>query len=229
MATLDELRSATNSAMDNVRYSAGCLQTCEAFMLSELPIGVTANDINRLQTHLTHHLDQAAKNFWHADNTLREGLKAAGERFRKPTSKQMALLQVARRELALHDGLYRGVLFWFGGSVESASDLDNHGFDQVMRYMGKLGFRSTKEEAKAKRETFGKRAAMATPSQVDLLRSLWMDYASDPMAKGDEDLNAWLEKFFHVSALRFVDKVTAGKAITALRRMVSRKSDKQVG
>ncbi len=64
---------------------------------------------------------------------------------------------------------------------------------------------------------------MASPAQVDLIRSLWRAWASEP---GDDDttLNRWLEKHYKVSALRFLTREAAGKAITGLKRMSARKA-----
>lgn len=132
------------------------------------------------------------------------------------TPKQLRLIQVAKRELKLHDDDYRAILARYG-NVASAADLDAHGFDYVMRYFTALGFRSNWTK-----RTFGNRAGMATPAQVDLIRSLWRQFTAkdDP---NDSGLNAWLDKHHHVTALRFVSAEKAAKAIYALKEMVGRK------
>ena len=106
----------------------------------------------------------------------------------------------------------------FGG-VESSKDLTLAGFEDVMGYFNNCGFRSSWLE-----RTYGHRDGMATPKQIDLIRTMWADYTG---VDSDMDLNAWLENSFKVSALRFVDTNVAGKAITALKHMTARKKRKR--
>jgi hypothetical protein len=134
------------------------------------------------------------------------------------SSKQIALVHVAKRELGLDDESYRAILARYG-ECESAADLTAFGFHHVMRYFTALGFRSTWTT-----RTFGNRPGMASPAQVDLIRSLWREY----WAKNDDDdagLNAWLHTHHHVTTIRFVDAKKAGKVISALKAMVARKQD----
>lgn len=135
------------------------------------------------------------------------------------TQKQIALLHVAKKELALDDDTYRAVLARFGG-VESAADLGQPGFTAVIKYFTALGFRSTWTQ-----RTYGYRPTMATPPQVDLIRSLWRRFTGGS-DEGDVELNKWLDRFQKVSSLRFVDNKKAAKVISALKAMVARKQDR---
>lgn len=130
------------------------------------------------------------------------------------TPKQTALVHLAAKQLGFDDDIYRTILKVHGG-VDSARDLDNRGFERVMAYFTAHGFRSTWTQ-----RTFGKRPGMASPRQVDLIRDLWTEWSG----KSDEaSLNAWLERSFHVTALRFLSSAAAGKAISGLKAMISRK------
>lgn len=135
-----------------------------------------------------------------------------------PTKKQIALLHVAKRELGLTEDDYRAVLARYG-KADSAADLDLAGFNHVMRYFTAIGFRSTWTK-----RTYGYRPTMATPPQVDLIRSLWQKF-SGKSDDDDMDLNKWLDRFHKVSSLRFVDNKKAAKVISALRAMIARKQD----
>lgn len=135
------------------------------------------------------------------------------------TKKQIALLHVAKKQLALDDDAYRTILARFG-HVESAADLDAKGFYMVMKYFTALGFRSTWTQ-----RTYGYRPTMATPAQVDLIRSLWRRFSDQP-DHDDADLNKWLDHYQKVTALRFVDNRKAAKVISALKAMVARKHDR---
>lgn len=130
-----------------------------------------------------------------------------------PTHKQLALLAVARRQLGLDEEIYRAVLHHKGG-VESARDLDAAGFTAVMEYFKACGFKPSRAKS-----NYGRRPGMATPGQVEYIRSLWREWRGQD---DDTGLNAWLERSFKVSALRFADAEIAGKAITGLRAMVAR-------
>lgn len=130
--------------------------------------------------------------------------------------KKIALVHVARRDLGLSDEEYRAILQRQGG-VSSAAELDEFGFEHVMRYVTALGFRSDWT-----RRTFGDRPGMASPAQIDHIRQLWRNYLGHE-DEADAALNAWLDHFHHISALRFVDAEKAGKVIPALRVMAGRK------
>lgn len=129
--------------------------------------------------------------------------------------KRIALLHVAKKQLGLDEDSYRAILRRFGG-VDSAADLNGVGFETVMIRLEKLGFRSTWQK-----RTFGDRNGMATPAQVDYARRLWEQY--DPNDAGETHLNAWLHKYHHVSAMRFVSAQKIEAIIPAL--MVNRRQD----
>jgi hypothetical protein len=130
------------------------------------------------------------------------------------TPKQVALVHVAKKQLALSEEIYRAILVNKGG-VDSAADLDRDGFNAVMAYLTACGFRSTWTQ-----RTFGRRAGMATPKQIDLIRDLWSQWSD---GKDDADLNRWLERSYGVSALRFLDTTTTAKAIAGLKAMTRRR------
>lgn len=128
--------------------------------------------------------------------------------------KQLAVVHMAATELKLDDVSYRDVLNRFAG-VSSAKDLDNQGFTAVMAYFTALGFRSTWTQ-----RTYGRRPGMASPKQIDLIRKLWRDWSG---ADDEAALGRWLDRSFHVSALRFLDRAGADKAVNGLRAMLRRK------
>lgn len=129
------------------------------------------------------------------------------------TRKQLALIHLAKKQLQLDDEDYRALLKAAAG-VASAKELDKAGFDRVMECFEGLGFQSSRRP-----RTFGKRAGMATPAQVDYIRSLWQQFSG---RDDEKSLNRWLEHWFGVSSLRFADSHVAGQALTALKAMVGR-------
>lgn len=134
------------------------------------------------------------------------------------TPKQIALLHVAKKQLSPDDDSYRAILARYG-RCESAADLTQPGFTAVIKYFTAMGFRSTWTQ-----RTYGYRPTMATPAQVDLIRSLWDKFSGKP-DDNDAELNRWLERFHKVSSLRFVDNKKAAKVISALKAMLARRQD----
>ncbi|MCG6659302.1 regulatory protein GemA [Halomonas campisalis] len=126
---------------------------------------------------------------------------------------KLKLLHVARRQLAIPDAEWRELLEEVTG-CRSSTELDLADFDAVMARLKWLGFKPPRDTA-----YFGKRAGMATPRQIALIRRLWSEYAA-----GDDpnSLDHWLEHSFGITSLRFANSDTAGKAITALKAMASR-------
>lgn len=129
--------------------------------------------------------------------------------------RKISLVHIAKTRVALSEEDYRLALRRIGG-VESATDLSEDGFRSMMEYFAALGFRSDWRQ-----RNLGDRPGMATAGQVATIRALWHQYtdAEDEMALG-----RWLERCFHVTALRFLDHEKAKKAITGLKKMTARRA-----
>jgi uncharacterized protein DUF1018 len=131
------------------------------------------------------------------------------------TREQLAVIHLAKKRLRWNDDMYRAVLRELGG-VDSAKDLTPEGFGLVMEYAIAWGFRSDWYT-----RTYGNRPNMATPQQVDLIRERFREFCG----RDDEAaLNRWLERSFRVTALRFLDKDRASKALNALKAMNKRRA-----
>ena len=127
--------------------------------------------------------------------------------------KRISLIHIAKARLKLSDDDYRAIL-WRVAEVESATQLDELTFDDLMTEFERLGFRST-----WKRQTGGYRAGMATPSQIGFMRGLWRDY------RGEDDAQAfrhWLERFHKITDPRFATSEKATAILAALKSMVAR-------
>lgn len=134
---------------------------------------------------------------------------------RAPTKKQIGLIHVAKARLGLSDDAYRDVLRQAAG-VGSASELDVYGFEALMDAFARMGF-----ESDSRKTSYGHRPGMASPAQVKLIRELWWEYTD---GDGTETgLNHWLERFWHVSSMRFLTAGAAPKIITALKKMKAKK------
>lgn len=136
------------------------------------------------------------------------------------TPKQIALLHVAKKQLGLDEGVIRAMIQTItNGKKENIVDLGQSEFTVLMNVFIKNGF-----EPHRPSKSYGYRPTMATPPQVDLIRSLWAKFLGRE-DENDMELNKWLDRFHKVSSLRFVDSKKAAKVISALRNMNSRKQD----
>ena len=136
---------------------------------------------------------------------------------REITAKQLQLLHVARKKVGLPDPDYLDALHMYGG-VNSAADLDERGFTLMLALMMANGF-ARRPGSQAQEAGLGDRPGFASPAQLGLIRELWREWSG---ADDEAALVAWLERFHHVSALRFLTSAVAGKVITALRAMKQR-------
>lgn len=128
------------------------------------------------------------------------------------TGKQMAMVQAAKRQLALTEQEYRNLLGNFGG-VGSARDLTPDGFTALIRAFEAFGFQRTSTPLHVRR-------GMATPLQLALVETLWQEWSG---ADDAEARRHWLERSFKISALRFMTTDHVAMAINALRQMIRRK------
>lgn len=128
---------------------------------------------------------------------------------------KLKLIHVAKRRLRMEDDDYRTVLRRVAG-VESAKDLTEAKFHQVMEVFATLGFTSDSAAF-----NFGRREGFATPGQVAAIRRLWAIYTGGEGT--DATLGHWLTRTWHVSALRFLPEDKAKNAIIVLRGMCRRR------
>lgn len=126
---------------------------------------------------------------------------------------KFALVQVARRKLALSEEAYRAVLLDYGG-VTGSTHLDERGFDAVMERFARLGFVSHRT-AKAGQPRLNR----ATPAQVQLIRDLWAELTVTGTEKG---LCRWLDRHWGISSVQFLTPRGAGRVIGALRKWQER-------
>jgi len=129
---------------------------------------------------------------------------------------KLSVIHIAKDRLGLSEEAYRAILHDFGG-VDSAKDLDEHGFEAVMFRFAGMGFKSTWNQ-----KNFGYRCGMASPRQVAMIRELWGQFTD---GQGDDaSLGKWLEHKFKIASLRFLDSTTAHKVCGALKRMAAKRA-----
>jgi len=127
------------------------------------------------------------------------------------TNERITLIHVAKARVGINDETYRNLLARVAG-VRSSKELDDAGFAAVMEEFKRFGFTSSRQPC-----AYGDRFNMATPKQIDAIRSMWRRYSGED---DDRDLRRFMQKRFRISDLRFVDRFAAVKLMTALTKMV---------
>jgi hypothetical protein len=125
------------------------------------------------------------------------------------TPAQLALLRVAKKQLAMSEEDYRALLSQYG-YVESAKDLSREGFAAVMEEFNRRGFESTSRHQAQGRLGF----MMATEGQRAHILKCWGLVTGG--SGTPQTLDKWISNRFHVSALRFLDPTKARQVIGAL-------------
>lgn len=91
------------------------------------------------------------------------------------TTKQQALLHVAKNRLGLTDGDYRSALSLYGG-VESSKELQLEGFRNVLAYLERIGFKnpSGKVYQSVSKPPFSNPDGLPYPAQLNKMQALFM-------------------------------------------------------
>lgn len=113
------------------------------------------------------------------------------------TANQLKLIWVAKSKLQMHDDVFRSALVQIGG-VASTKELDKEGFEALMGFFEFCGFGPGQTTG----PNYGDRPGMASFAQIELIRAMWQEYTRDTATK--ESLNAWLERYWKISSLRFL-------------------------
>jgi len=139
------------------------------------------------------------------------------------TRKQLAIIHIAKKSLALDDDTYRDALYAHGGA-RSAKHLSLRGFDAVMRHFKACGFRE-QERGPRRKEPGKDRPGFASEGQLKKVYASWWSLAGTYYTKGKElkALRAFLKKRFRVDHENFLDAQTARKVIEAIKRIQQRR------
>lgn len=129
---------------------------------------------------------------------------------------QKAILHVAKAKLGWDDDTYRLALVRIAG-VTSSTELDQEGFEAMMGFMERCGFRPLAKGG----PRYGNRPGMATFAQLELIRELWREL-HDQDTCDDAHLTGWLLKYHKVSSMRFLTLDAARKVIVALKAWKAR-------
>lgn len=128
--------------------------------------------------------------------------------------REKAILHIAKKDLALDDEVYRGILEAYAG-VRSSVDLDRAGYNRVLSRFKELGF-SPRPKRKRFQNLSG-RPGMATPAQLRKIEAMWVTVSDS--TRPATTLRRFLFNRFRTTDLRMLTTATASNVIEALKAM----------
>ncbi|MBI3584006.1 MAG: regulatory protein GemA [Nitrospinae bacterium] len=143
------------------------------------------------------------------------------------TKKQINKIHALKNAMGWDEHGYRATLLYNYG-VRTSKDMTWKQADEFSNFLEEKAIKRgvwKKFNGKERFEELKNRPNMATPPQLRMIEAMWKDVSSAGNEKQRrEALRGFLRKYFKVSDLRFLDRGTVGKVITALKNMQSRKT-----
>lgn len=123
--------------------------------------------------------------------------------FRNSHSRNMAVIHIAKRDLAFSEEEYRVVIEQIGGSgSSSAKDLGPIGINKVLDHFKSLGWQPSKLGSQSITKLGQYRAShMASQRQLSMLLSMWKKYSR---LKTEASFNHFLQTRFGIDHFRFL-------------------------
>ena len=138
---------------------------------------------------------------------------------------KIALIHVAKKELGWSEEVYRHVLRDHGG-VDSAKDLDEMGFDRVIKHCKAMGFWITRKFTQERPRDAGD---LPTPAQLKVIEHLWTDLAEFiPNAMLGQFKRGFMVKVLRLPPLGPQTRAQANKLIEVLKNRVQQETEKHV-
>jgi len=137
--------------------------------------------------------------------------------------KKIAVLHVAKGQLALDDDMYRDALEANAG-VRSAKDLDYEGFKAVMKHFEKCGFKV--QSSRFRGSKLEHRPGMATNKMIRKIYASWWSLGGSYYEHGKElkALRGFLKKRFRVDHENFLTFEQAQGVIEAIKKIALRRA-----
>jgi hypothetical protein len=129
-------------------------------------------------------------------------------------SEKLAIIHLARKDRALDEDAYRGLLYGAAGVASAGKINTEEQFEAVMKAFSNLGFVRSPTKNKRLPVRDDQRNNYCTDRQLYYIKGLW-ELAS--RSKNEKSLRAMVKRIGHVEDLRFLVKKDASSLILALR------------
>lgn len=145
---------------------------------------------------------------------------------------QIKKIHTLKNVLQMTDEQYRKVIYANFCPAKSSKDLNYWQAEFLINNLEAIAKEKGVWEdhgGKSAYEYLGHREAMATPAQLRRIEAMWRDVSKiRGMKKRKKALRAWLDGYFKISDMRFVDSATAAKIMCALKEMKERTLSKDI-
>lgn len=121
--------------------------------------------------------------------------------------KKLALIHIVKKDLALTDEAYRDMLQAAAG-VQSARDLDEGGFQKLMRFFARSGY------------------YRVNPQRMTYRQKLFIQHLVADLGWEDNHLRNFMDKYFHKTAMLALSKQEASHLIEALKNVLQHQGPK---
>ncbi|KVO25383.1 hypothetical protein WJ74_30215 [Burkholderia ubonensis] len=127
------------------------------------------------------------------------------------------LIHVAKRDLAMADDSYRGVLRQIG-KKESAADLTIPELEKVLEHLKRCGFK-----VRSNKQSRGR----ADDDQSKMIRGLWIELAERGVVqnRSEEALAAFVKRMTGIDALDWLSSAQASRVIEHLKKWRNRTTE----
>ncbi|OIP47813.1 MAG: hypothetical protein COZ12_00305 [Deltaproteobacteria bacterium CG_4_10_14_3_um_filter_60_8] len=121
--------------------------------------------------------------------------------------KKLALIHIVKKDLALSDEAYRDMLQAAAG-VRSARDLDEAGFQKLMRFFARSGY------------------YRVNPQRMTYRQKLYIQHLRDELGWDANHFVNFLGKYFHKTDVLTLSRPEAGHLIEALKNVLRHQGQK---
>jgi hypothetical protein len=141
------------------------------------------------------------------------------------TKEQIKKIYTMKNQLGLDDELYREMLLNF--KAKSCKDLT---VEQAAKFIDILEVNAT--GSKNKFSELSNRAEMATPAQLRKIEAMWVEFLKISLKqeviskqKTRKSLRKLLQRLYHISDLRFLQRENVSKVIKTIETMINQQNE----
>ncbi|MEZ7891157.1 MAG: DUF1018 domain-containing protein [Candidatus Wallbacteria bacterium] len=143
------------------------------------------------------------------------------------TSSQIKIIHTIVKKIGMPDAEYRLIIERVWPGKKSCKELTEFEAERLIKAIQEVGYNKYKVKTKyynpynkKKHNDLAGREEMASPAQLRMIEGMWADvsYVTDEI-KREQALRKFVEKKFHISALRFLPARMVERVVKTLQAM----------